>query len=328
MVLKKREDTSREHKPQMEEKSALHPRNKHRLGYDFKALSEVCQGLEAFVHLNQYQRETIDFANPDAVKMLNKALLLQFYGVSEWDLPPGYLCPPIPGRADYIHYAADLLASANAQIIPEGKKIKVLDIGTGANCIYPIIGSMEYGWSFIGSDIDKKAIDWARRIIASTTRLGKVVELRHQKSSSDIFKGIIKLHDYFDLSICNPPFHASMQDAISGTMRKQKNLGLDKKTPVLNFGGQKAELWYPGGEIAFVRKMIEQSAEIPQNCYWFTTLVSKKENLRHIYSLLRHLKAFDVRTITMSQGQKTSRVVAWTFLDEEQQVMWKKRRWS
>lgn len=328
MSLEEKPNRNSDFKVSKGEKIALHPRNRHRFGYDFKSLIEACEGLAAFVHLNQYRTETIDFSNPDAVKMLNKALLLRYYAISEWDLPSGYLCPPIPGRADYIHYAADLLATVNALKIPQGKKIKVLDIGTGANCIYPILGSKEYGWSFVGSDIDKKAVQWAGRIVESNERLKSLVELRRQKSSSDIFEGIIKPHDLFDLSICNPPFHASLQDAMSGTMRKQKNLGSDKKSPVLNFGGQKAELWYPGGEIAFVRRMIEQSAEFPNKCFWFTTLISKKENLKGVYSMLNYVKASDIRTINMAQGQKISRIVAWTFLNKEEQAEWRQKRWA
>ena len=60
---------------------------------------------------NQFGDESVDFANPAAVKALNRALLRQDYGLDYWDIPAGYLCPPIPGRADYVHYLADLLAA-------------------------------------------------------------------------------------------------------------------------------------------------------------------------------------------------------------------------
>src|SRR5690606_24715537 len=114
---------------------------------------------------------SIDFFNPQAVKALNKALLFYYYDIVYWDIPENYLCPPIPGRADYIHYIADLLADNNKGIVPTGSEIKCLDIGVGANCIYPIIGVKEYGWSFIGADIDALAIKSAKKIIASNPSL-------------------------------------------------------------------------------------------------------------------------------------------------------------
>lgn len=122
------------------EKIMLHPRNVHRGQYDFPLLSEYNPRLSAFVARNAFGKESIDFANAEAVKSLNGALLHQAYGIRDWDIPPQYLCPPVPGRADYLHYLADLLAANNTGVIPLGKIVKVLDIGTGANCIYPLIG--------------------------------------------------------------------------------------------------------------------------------------------------------------------------------------------
>ena len=144
------------------EKLQLHPRNKHRQRYDFDRLSAACPDLKKFVALNKWGDDSIDFSDAEAVKMLNKALLIHFYDVKDWDIPPTYLCPPIPGRADYIHHIADLLADNNSGKIPVGSKIKCLDIGVGANCVYPIIGRAEYGWGFVGSDIDPLAIRSAR----------------------------------------------------------------------------------------------------------------------------------------------------------------------
>jgi 23S rRNA (adenine1618-N6)-methyltransferase len=296
------------------EKSNLHPRNPHRFRYDFKQLIGVCPELSAYVFVNKYGTETIDFANPDAVKMLNRAILKHFYGISHWDIPPHYLCPPIPGRADYIHYIADLLADSNRGIIPKGKSVKVLDIGVGANCVYPIIGTSAYGWDFVGSEIDPIAIQSANHIIASNPSLSGKIECRLQASSAHVFKGIILPDEVFDVSICNPPFHASLAEATAGNQRKVKNLGGKNANNTLNFGGKNAELWCEGGEVSFIRKMIEESATIPNQCRWFTSLVSKKENLPNIYHALEKAKVLRTNTIEMAQGQKISRIVAWSFL--------------
>ena len=295
-------------------KAKLHPRNKHRERYDFKQLIDSCSELAPFVKLNNYGDESIDFFNPAAVKTLNKALLKHYYGIDNWDIPEGYLCPPIPGRADYIHHIADLLGGKNNGIIPTGNQIKCLDIGVGASCVYPIIGVKEYAWSFVGSDIDPIAIDSANNIIESNPFLKGKVEIRLQSNPKNIFQGIIQNGERFDLSICNPPFHASLEDAQSGTLRKLRNLKNKKiKKPALNFGGKNHELWTDGGEKGFVQKMINESKRFAKSCLWFSTLISKQSNLNSIYKTLKKAEATKVKTIQMGQGNKTSRIVAWTF---------------
>jgi 23S rRNA (adenine1618-N6)-methyltransferase len=308
-----------------EEKDKLHPRNKHRYRYNFPELITSCPELFQYVALNQFQNLSIDFKNPDAVKTLNKALLKHFYGIALWDIPEGYLCPPIPGRADYIHYAADLLALSNNGIIPRGKSVKVLDIGVGANCIYPLIGNKEYGWNFTGSETDHFAIRSAKSIIEANS-LSKAITVRKQNSTEQLFAGIIKPGETFDLTICNPPFHASLKDANIGMERKWKNLGQTEKAEAsLNFGGKNAELWCEGGEQRFVRQMIEESFLFSKSCLWFTSLISKKETLSGCYHLLKTNKALEVRTIDMAQGQKVSRILAWTFMDKTAQQAWQSK---
>jgi 23S rRNA (adenine1618-N6)-methyltransferase len=294
----------------------LHPRNPHRAPYDFPQLIKSCPELKQFVKPHPLAGDTIDFADPAAVKTLNRALLKFHYGVAQWDIPDGYLCPPIPSRADYLHYVADLLAGGAASI-PRGPTVRVLDIGVGANCVYPLIGTQVYGWSFVGTDIDRQAVEWAKRIITANAELSAKIECRHQPASDSIFANVVKAGEKFTLSLCNPPFHASPAEAAAGTLRKLKNLGGGKPAKaLLNFGGQSNELWCPGGEAAFIRRMIVESAERPELCVWFTTLVSKRGSLPAIYRDLSRARAVDVRTMVMFAGQKQSRIVAWTFSPE------------
>jgi 23S rRNA (adenine1618-N6)-methyltransferase len=309
------------------EKTNLHPRNQDRFGYNFDELINSLPTLQPFVTSNENHIKTIDFSNPDAVKALNKALLINHFDIQAWDIPKDYLCPPIPGRADYIHYIADLLASTNNGIIPEGDIVQGLDIGVGANCIYPIIGNSVYGWSFVATDIDEKAIQNCKKIIAANPKLIDAISLQLQTESRFIFKNIITPEDRFTFTICNPPFHASQEEATKSALRKINNLepqNLDNKSakPVLNFGGQNSELWYKGGELGFIAQMIYESAKYPLKCLWFTTLVSKKENLSSIYKTLDKVNAVKIKTIDMAQGQKTSRIVAWTFMTVAQQKDW------
>ena len=319
-------DNKREH-PAI--KTKLHPRNKHRERYDFKLLCAAYPELTPFVAVNKYEDESIDFFNPDAVKALNKALLKQYYSISHWDIPQGYLCPPIPGRADYIHYLSDVLTAANKDNLPTGSNIRVLDIGTGANCIYPIIGANEYGWSFVGSEVDATAVSAAQKLIENNPALQGKLEVRLQKNQQHIFKGIIQQGERFDLTLCNPPFHSSAEEAQASTLRKLSNLKQKKiNTPVLNFGGQNKELWCEGGEVAFISKMIQESTEFADSCLWFTSLVSKESSLKPLYTELRKAGVLLVKTLSMGQGNKNSRALAWTFLSKEKQINWSKMRWQ
>jgi 23S rRNA (adenine1618-N6)-methyltransferase len=305
-------------------KTALHPRNKHRERYDFDSLVLYSPVLAQYVKLNDYGDASIDFANPKAVKVLNQALLKQFYAVSDWDIPEQYLCPPIPGRADYLHYLADLLKERKTLETKQEDMVRVLDIGVGANMIYPLIGTREYGWQFVGADIDETALKNAQQIVDANA-LGQLIELRLQTSSASIFKGVIKQGEKFALTMCNPPFHGSLEEAQAGSHRKWRGLGkeggkntfkrgMNDKSAVLNFGGQSHELYCAGGEEAFIAAMIKESTQFATQCLWFTTLVSKAANLPHFYRTLKKMNAREVRTIEMAQGQKQSRILAWTWL--------------
>lgn len=291
-----------------ESKSKLHPRNKHNNLYDFDLLVRENPELKNYIRLNPKGEQTIEFANPNAVKCLNKSLLKSYYNIDFWDIPDNYLCPPIPGRADYIHYLADLLDAKT------NKEIKCLDIGTGANCIYPIIGAHEYQWNFVASDIDFLAIRSAKEIVSQIKSLEGKIEIRLQKNPRFMFKDVILENEFFDLTLCNPPFHSSEEEANKGSLRKIKNLQGEKRLKVeLNFGGKNNELWCEGGEAKFIKDMIFESKHFAKNCKWFTCLVSKKENLRAIYKILKKVEVKESRTIEMAQGNKVSRFVAWRF---------------
>ena len=310
--------TTKKIRPPVLEKLSLHPRNRHRGRYDFAQLSEALPALAGFLVANPFDANelTINFANPAAVMALNAALLKAFYAVDSWRVPPGYLCPPIPGRADYVHHAADLLAADRNGNIPRGPAIRVLDIGIGANCIYPLIGHHEYGWRFVGSETDAVALSAAQQIVDANAGLSATIELRLQASVQKIFEGVLTLDDRFDFVFCNPPFHASARAAEAGAVRKWKNLGKAgslESNPKLNFGGQAGELWCEGGEAGFVSRMAAESAQCRAQVSWFSALVSRTENLPEIYVALKAVRAGKVETIDMAQGQKKSRIVAWHF---------------
>ncbi|MCD9006924.1 23S rRNA (adenine(1618)-N(6))-methyltransferase RlmF [Luteimonas sp. XNQY3] len=306
----------------------LHPRNRHQGRYDFVRLTRASSALKPFLVRVPEGGTTIDFTDPRAVRALNQALLKADYGIAHWDVPDGYLCPPIPGRADYIHGLADLLAADRDGDIPRGASVRAFDVGTGANVVYPLLGHTEYGWRFTGSDVDAKALAGADAIVRSNG-LMQAITLRQQRVRGQLFRGLVGADDRFDVTLCNPPFHASAAEAARGNQRKRGNLGARKPAPAraerpprLNFGGQDSELWCPGGEARFVSRMIAESAGIGRQVLWFTSLVSKSAHLPRLRYELRKAEAVDMREIAMAQGSKQSRFLAWTFHTPDARRAW------
>ncbi len=291
----------------------MHARNRFREGYDFARLIVAHPPLAAFVVRSLRGEATINFADPAAVLALNQALLKDAYGL-QWSVPAGALCPPIPGRSDYLHHLADLLSGGDDAAIPRGPMVTVLDVGTGANCIYPLVGASEYGWQFVATECDQAAHRWARQIVRINRRIAPLIEGRHQPDPLACFANVTYPGETFAASMCNPPFHASAAVAAIGSARKRRNLKLDSTAAALNFGGSAGELWCAGGELAFIERMIAESATRPHLCFWFTTLVSKSAHLARLRRALRQVQATEVRTIEMAQGQKQSRILAWTFM--------------
>ncbi len=288
-------------------KNSLHPKNKHKSGYDLDSLCLTYPDLSVFVFTNKYETKTIDFSNPKAVKALNKALLFEHYNIKFWEFPDDNLCPPIPGRVDYIHHVSDIL---NASDISEN--IEVLDIGTGASCIYPLLGTSEYNWDFVGTDIDKTSLEFAQEII-NKNNLENSISLRFQANSKYILKSIIKNSDKFSISMCNPPFYKSEKEAVEATVRKLKGLKKDGDKLIRNFAGRHNELWYIGGEKAFLHNYLYESSLFKDQCIWFTSLVSKKDLIRGLKVSLKKLGASSVQIINMGTGNKISRIIAWSF---------------
>lgn len=197
----------------------------------------------------------------------------------------------------------------------------------GANCVYPLIGYMEYRWNFLGSEVDPIAVAAAKAIVQSND-LSKVIQLRQQPNPKQILLGLLEPGERFDLTMCNPPFHASMDEATKGSERKWRALGKadpKRKLPVLNFGGQSAELWCEGGEARFVTQLIAESAHFAHKVLWFSTLVSKASNLPAIETALKKAGVLESQVVEMSQGQKQSRFVAWTFQTKNEQQIWRQR---
>ncbi len=279
----------------------MHSKNPFVEDYDFDTLIQSDAGLKPYVFINEYGNKTIKFGDKQAVKALNKALLKLHYGIL-WDIPEDNLCPPIPGRLDYLLHISDLMTK---------KDIRLLDIGTGANLIYPILATCHFNWHCTGSEVDHNSLKNAQ-VIIDQNKVLRNTQLRHQKIKGSILEHIVKSDDVFDVVVCNPPFFKSALDAQQKNQRKVHNLQLKEKD-TKNFGGHSNELWFKGGEEAFVKKMASESVQFKSQVHWFTSLISKKDNVRGIKRAVSKTQPTQLKVVEMGLGNKKSRFIAWTF---------------
>ncbi|RMB59503.1 23S rRNA (adenine(1618)-N(6))-methyltransferase RlmF [Dokdonia sinensis] len=278
----------------------MHDNNIHKENYNFKTLVKSVPELQP--HLKSITgKTTIDFNDASAVFLLNKALLLSHYDIRDWSIPENYLCPPIPGRVDYIHHLKDLINKND---------VKGLDIGTGASLIYPLLSASVYDWEMTGVEVDETAFKKAKENLSHNPHLASKINIIHQKDRGNIFKGAIAEEEFYEFTMCNPPFYASEEDAVKANRIKNQNLKARNLTR--NFAGVSTELWCNGGEALFIKRMIKESVDFKTQVGWFTTLVSRSEHLPKIYKQLDKLKATH-KTVAMELGNKKTRFVGWRF---------------
>ncbi|CAL1171240.1 unnamed protein product [Cladocopium goreaui] len=309
----------------------MHPRNKHREYLDYRDLAKKQKGLRRFVYENQWGGASIDYSDPEALEELTRSLLAEFYQIQHWNLPAGYLCPPVPQRVDYLHIMADLLRDTLKPAEgtegpedpegPEGKQetqipqgLCGLDIGTGASCIYSLLGAREYAWRFIASDIDAVALQHAAQLVAENG-LEKQITLRRQEDPKRVLRGVMpkKVSQSVAFAVCNPPFHESLEQAQQAARSKWQRLG--KELESKNYQGRELELCCEGGEVGFVQRFAEESAKVcyRSKCVWFSSLLSRHSSWQPVVDKLRQLGAKH-RSFELGTGRNVKWVIAWTFL--------------
>nr|ACG29624.1 hypothetical protein [Zea mays] len=310
------------------ETPSMHPRNRYAAAApDFAALAELYPSFRPFVSVSGSGRASVDFTDFSSTRELTRVLLLHDHGVNWW-IPDGQLCPTVPNRSNYIHWIEDLLSS---DLIPpissSSARVKGFDIGTGANCIYPLLGASLLGWTFVGSDVTNVALEWAKKNVESNPHLAELIEIRNANAAPSesetvvreaasekilepaedvampkphILVGVVKESESFDFCMCNPPFFESTEEA-----------GLNPKT---SCGGTAEEMVCPGGELAFITQIIEDSVSLKNSFRWFTSMIGRKANLKLLISKVREAGASVVKTTEFVQGHTARWGLAWSFI--------------
>ena len=171
-------------------------------------------------------------------RTLTKVLLKRDFGL-EWDMPDSHLVPGLTGRINYINWIHEVLnlvqhgeeemvssvttkekdpvravplkgvltdkaTETKAAVAVEG-----IDVGTGASCIYPLLGHSLYSWKFLATDIDPESVESARVIVA-TNHLEDSIQILQRAPDQPLLKGVVKNRVSF--CMCNPPFFSSIDE--------------------------------------------------------------------------------------------------------------------
>ncbi|RYP02855.1 hypothetical protein DL765_010669 [Monosporascus sp. GIB2] len=272
---------------------------------DFHALGEQDRELASLLQGGS----RLDFANPLAVMQLTKTLLRLHFGLRV-DLPLDRLCPPVPNRHNYILWLKDLLDTTSpsySQIYEPERPVEGLDIGTGASLIYPLLACAQRpSWTFIATDVDAKSIAYARR----NAELNNL-QSRIRVVGRDIAAPLVPLDDLnietIDFVMVNPPFYASESELID--LARQKS-----RPPHSACTGAPIEMVCEGGEVGFVRRIIDESLVLRRRVQWYTAMLGKQSSLDILVGLLKENGIDNYAMKTFVQGNKTRRwALGWSF---------------
>ncbi|KZF23351.1 DUF890 domain protein [Xylona heveae TC161] len=282
-------------------------RNIYNNDIDFKTLALQYPSFAKILKPNGQ----LDFSRPEAVQELTKTLLKRDFGLTI-ELPPDRLCPPVPNRFNYILWLQDLIDTTSDSFSDKyepARKVFGLDIGTGASCIYPLLGcTQRSNWNFAGTDIDEESLKYARKNVAANELDQRITLFKSDRNGPLIPLDLLKL-ERIDFTMCNPPFYESKDDMISSAEKKHQ-------APFSACTGAEAEMVTPGGEVAFVSRMIEESERLQGRVQWYSTMLGKLSSVSVVIEKLKAVGITNWAVTDFLQGSKTRRWgVAWSYGD-------------
>jgi len=235
---------------------------------------------------------------------LTKTLLSVDFGLTI-DLPDDRLCPAVPNRHNYILWLKGLLDSTSQGSQP--RKVVGLDIGTGASCIYPLLGcAQRQEWSFIATDIDQESLEYAMRNVKLNGLGARINVLPLRRPDDSIIPYCDNTTD-IDFVMTNPPFYESEADMTASAKKKSR-------PPNSACTGAPVEMVCQGGEVAFVKRILDASLVLREEIQWYTSMVGKLSSLETLVDML-HAEGIGNYAVTeFIQGNKTRRwAIAWSF---------------
>lgn len=279
----------------------MHPRNLYfQNPPNFLELGDLFPSFKPFVKPTKFDQATIDWRDPLALCELTKSLLSKDFGI-KIEIPPDQLCPTVTSRINYILWIEDLLALKKPTDPLQDPKptVRGIDIGTGASCIYPLLGVSMNNWDFLATDIDPVSIEWAQQNIQRNSWEHKISLKLVTNKGGILQPDVLPADHMYDFSMCNPPFFEYEAQKI--------------ENPKQICAATHGELVTEGGEEAFIKQMIDDSLILKEKIHWYTSLIGRKVNLKKIKQYLQAQNIKNIRETAFYQGNTTRWGIAWSF---------------
>ncbi|KAM4044079.1 RNA N(6)-adenosine-methyltransferase METTL16 isoform 1-T2 [Anomaloglossus baeobatrachus] len=287
---------------------SMHPRNRYKdKPPDFAYLASKYPEFKQHVNVSLAGKAGLNFKDPEAVRELTCTLLKEDFGLTI-DIPLERLIPTVPLRLNYIHWVEDLI---NFHGSDKTTARHGIDIGTGASCIYPLLGATLNGWYFLATEVDDICYNYAKKNVEQNhlADLIKVVKVPQKTLLMDALKeesGII-----YDFCMCNPPFFANQMEAQGVNSRNPRR----PPPSSVNTGGI-TEIMAEGGELEFVKRIIHDSLQLKKRLRWYSCMLGKKCSLAPLKEELRIQGVPKVAHTEFYQGRTMRWALAWSFYDD------------
>ncbi|KAJ7634629.1 S-adenosyl-L-methionine dependent methyltransferase [Roridomyces roridus] len=280
----------------------MHPRNPYRAPPDFRELAKAYSPLQPCLLDVPGGGASINFKDELSQRRLTEALLHRDFGLS-LELPENRLCPPVPNRLNYVLWIQDILRASFGRRV--GRVVGV-DVGTGASAIYPLLScKLDADWSFIATDVDEVSLRYARSNV-ERNGLGDRIQILATTAEAPIFAALRDRR--VDFTMCNPPFYSSHQEVAASAEAKEFE-------PNAVCTGADVEMITPGGESAFVRRMVEESVELGERCCWYTSMLGKLSSVTEVVAAFREREIENYGITEFIQGSTRRWAVVWSFSD-------------
>jgi 23S rRNA (adenine1618-N6)-methyltransferase len=264
---------------------------------DFLILIKEFPELKKYIikYDEKIEEFSFDWSNNDLSLLMTKSILNYYFNIKYYDIPKGFLIPPVPSRLNYLNLINELIKDI------EKENIIGVDIGTGANIIYPILGNSVCDWKFICSEINNESYNNAK-LILQKNNLEENINLIKQENKNNIFVSIINQENKYTFSMCNPPYYDYEQEIKIEDKKRDTEYNFD-------------EVYYEKGELGFFERYFEESICYKKNIFLFTILIGKKSNSEIIYDKINSynniIKLCDIKKIMT--GNNVRYIIYWSF---------------
>ncbi|KAK3361217.1 hypothetical protein B0T24DRAFT_642747 [Lasiosphaeria ovina] len=273
-------------------------RDLYRCEPDFKKLAAQDPDFAVWVK----KGGKLNFSDAAAFMQLTKTLLKADFGL-KIELPDDRLCPPVTNRHNYILWLKELMDTTSYE--QPGGKLCGLDVGTGASCIYPLLGAVQRPWNFVATDIDAKSLVYARKNV-ELNGLDKQIRVMERKASDSL----VPLDDIsvqsIDFVMMNPPFYESEDELKQSAENKSQ-------PPNSACTGAPVEMICEGGEVGHVGRMLKESLILRDKVRWYTTMVGKASSLNALVGQLRENNIDNFAVTEFTQGKTRRWALGWSF---------------